>query len=135
MIDLWIPGRPKPAERPRMTRRGRAYTPAATLEAEDRIATAFTTAYGYYPVGGAMFPNQPLALVVDYANHGERIQFIPLDGAMPPMRGDTDNYLKTTMDGLQKGRAFANDKQIVEVWARKWGNDADIEHMARTVFP
>ena len=39
-----VEGRPKPKGRPRMTRRGRVYTPKETLEYEAKIAEA--EAYG-----------------------------------------------------------------------------------------
>lgn len=128
MIDLWVPGTPKPAERPRMTRRGRAYTPAATLEAEDEVATAYRRKYR-----GRDIPTGPLSLVVDYGPDGHRIHMWEIDEYnTSPLRGDVDNYLKTTMDGLQKGGAFANDKQIVSVWARKWGKLDDLERLTVT---
>jgi Holliday junction resolvase RusA-like endonuclease len=34
------------------------------------------------------------------------------------LRGDTDNYAKSTLDGLN-GIAFRDDKQVVELVARK----------------
>jgi Holliday junction resolvase RusA-like endonuclease len=131
MIDLWVAGTPKPAERPRMTRRGRAYTPAATLEAEDAVATAYRRLWrGAEPLTG------PLSLVVDYSPDGHRIHLWEWPAtASSPMRGDVDNYLKTTMDGLQKAGAFLNDKQVVSVWARKWSSTDDIENMLVTPLP
>lgn len=129
IVSVYVPGRPKPAERPRLGRRRKAYTPTATLEAEDRIAHALQTAYGCRPTDPVFPADTPLRLVIDYSNHGEAIRLEPLNETMPPMRGDVDNYIKTTMDGLQKGGAFANDKQVVEVWARKHPNDADLERI------
>ena len=38
----FIETKPIPKGRPRMTRRGRVYTPARTLESEDIIRTAYT---------------------------------------------------------------------------------------------
>ena len=99
-VDLWVPGRPKPAERPRLGRRSRAFTPQATIEAENTVAAHWMHRYGHRdPYTG------PLALVVDYTVHGHRIQLFPTTSPSA-MAGDLDNYLKTTMDGLQKGNAF-----------------------------
>jgi Holliday junction resolvase RusA-like endonuclease len=130
IVDLWVPGCPKPAERPRMTRRGRAYTPAATIEAENAVAHQYKRMRYEHPLTG------PLSLVVDYSPDGHRIHLQEWPAtATSPLRGDVDNYLKTTMDGLQKGGAFLNDKQIVSVWARKWSTTDDIENMTVTMMP
>lgn len=132
IASVFVEGRPKPAQRPRLGRRRKAYTPTATLEAEDRIAHAFGTRYGCSTIDPLYPAGTPLRLIVDYSNHGEHIRLEPLDAPMPTMLGDVDNYLKTTMDGLQKAGAFANDKQIVEVWACKHPNDADVENVTFT---
>ena len=34
-------------------------------------------------------------------------------GELPGVRGDLDNYIKTIKDGLQYGKLFKNDKQII----------------------
>jgi len=122
-VDLWVPGRPKPAERPRLGRRRKAYTPQATIDAELTVATHYQHNYkGTPPYIG------PLYLVVDYNVHGQRIQLLPAPHTSS-LRGDIDNYIKTTMDGLQKGQAFANDSQVIGVYAEKWSDDYDLAGM------
>ena len=129
-VDQWVPGLPKPAERPRMTRRGKAYTPQATIDAENEVARRYKLMRYETPMIG------PISLVVDYSPDGTRITMTEWpDHATSPLRGDVDNYLKTTMDGLQKGGAFLNDKQVVSVWARKWTTADDIENMLVTPLP
>ena len=130
MIDLWVPGRPKPKGRPRMTRRGRAYTPQATHDAESLIANEYLKQYGneYQFNEGAL-----LGAYVDYSPDGQRIVVYELGDSYgkSPLRGDVDNMLKLTLDALQ-GAAFPDDKAIHEVWTRKWPAGVDIESMPVT---
>ncbi len=44
LLELSIPGDPVPKGRPRMTRSGRAYTPAKTQDAEDLVGWALRAA-------------------------------------------------------------------------------------------
>jgi Holliday junction resolvase RusA-like endonuclease len=51
-----------------------------------------------------------------------------------PLRGDTDNYVKSILDGLQKGGLFDNDSQVgpIEVYPLSgWPKDDD--HIAIVV--
>ncbi len=127
-LDLWVPGKPVAAQRPRMTRRGRAYTPQPTIDAEFGIAALAMQQYGCAPVPGHQLwdDDQALLLMVDYSNDGQRIRLVPLPDRSKAMRGDVDNYVKTTMDGLQKSGAFRNDSQVVSLVADKWPDTYDI---------
>lgn len=102
-----IEGKPKPKERPRMTRRGRTYTPKATLEAEQRIRDAYS---------GPLFTGPVAIQMFFYSDHTEVA--IYEEEWTSPLRGDIDNYIKTILDGLQ-GKAFDNDRQVVSVSAEK----------------
>lgn len=129
-VDLWVPGLPVAAERPRLGRRRKAFTPAKTIAAEVAVAAELMRRYGCgpEPTQHLYGPDQALMLMVDYSADGARIRLTPLADRAKAMRGDVDNYLKTTMDGLQKGGAFKNDGQIVSVVADKWPTTFDIEH-------
>jgi Holliday junction resolvase RusA-like endonuclease len=102
-----IDGKPKPKERPRMTRRGRTYTPKATLEAEQRIRDAYS---------GPLFTG-PVAMYVTFEKDHTEVTIRPADWTSG-LRGDIDNYVKTILDGLQ-GKAFDNDRQVVHLQAAK----------------
>lgn len=110
MIRFWVPGRPKPKERPRLGRGRRVFTPQATLDAEAMIA-------GYWKKYGDGEVEGPVSVIVDYFEDGQWITVKPA-GWTSKLRGDIDNYVKTTLDGLQSGGAF-NDVKVVEVWAAK----------------
>lgn len=99
-----VPGTPRSKQRPRLTRRGKAYTPAGTHEAEDGIRCLYQ---------GPFFDG-PVAVFVAYDKHGQTITLTEWDGIESKLRGDVDNMLKLTLDGLQPV-AFANDKQVHRV--------------------
>ena len=112
-FELWIDGRPRTKARPRMTRRGRVFTPEATSLEEDRIAIALNNARVPRFEG-------PVSVVVDYYTTGQFIQI--RDWAQPKSRltGDVDNYSKLTLDAIQKSNALADDKAVAELWVAKW---------------
>jgi Holliday junction resolvase RusA-like endonuclease len=96
-----------------MTRRGRVYTPAATSEAEDIIAEAWHQA-NHPTLEG------PVGVTVDYYSDGQWITVRTLDADQASkIRWDVDNGGKLTLDGLQKGGAFLNDKQVMDLWLTK----------------
>ena len=113
-----VSGRPKSKDRPRMTRRGRAYTPAATSQAEQAIADAY---------GGPRFEG-PVVVEVDYWFTGQTITIKDWadvygedDCPLPKWQADVDNLLKLTLDGLQRpGGALVDDKQVLSVAGAKW---------------
>jgi len=95
-----VPGSPKAKEIPRMTRSGRAYTPAATLEHEARIA-----AYAR-----AALPDSGWPMAVDYA--------LVARFYMPTQRlADVDNLVKA-VDGLN-GVAWLDDVQVSSIHATR----------------
>ena len=103
--------KPVPKGRPRMTRYGRVYTPASTIEAEEIIRTAWT--------GDIMEGN--LMLVCTFVKDEVRIIVQNIDSNLKPptkLRGDLDNYIKSILDGLNKV-AYLDDKQVFELQAEK----------------
>lgn len=103
-----VEGRPIPKGRPRLGRRGRVFTPQTTLDREAAIAAAYR---------GPIYDGS-VCVTIDYWADGEQITITPVDW-VSTMRGDLDNYQKTSFDGLQAAGAFANDKQVHESWTAK----------------
>lgn len=99
-------GKPKVKQRPRMTRRGRAYTPQATHDAEREIAEQYD---------GPMFVD-PIHLEIRYSKDHQSIHISEL-GYEPikALRGDIDNMLKLTMDALN-GIAWEDDALVKSVY-------------------
>lgn len=113
--EQFISIRPKAKERPRMTRRGFAYTPKRTLDYEKQVAEAYT---------GPMFESNRLALHLAFSTDGISIEIQEVKPKQETMlkgsvlRGDLDNYVKAVMDALN-GVAYGDDKQIVIIVAEK----------------
>jgi crossover junction endodeoxyribonuclease RusA len=96
---ITVVGEPVAKERPRMGKHGNVYTPAATR--------AFETAVSL--IARAQLPKfkERDRVVID-------LTFYCTSDAK-----DLDNLCKSTLDGLQKAGTFKNDKQIMELHARK----------------
>lgn len=101
-------GKPQVKQRPRMTRRGKAFTPQATLEAEQALAAQYD---GPYFEG-------PLSVEIEYLNDRQTITITEIADweNRSKLRGDLDNYIKL-LDGLN-GVAWADDRQVKHVTAR-----------------
>lgn len=82
------------------------YTPQATLEAEELIAMAWRRA------GGPLFEG-PVSMRIEYDKLGQTITIQEAQHTSK-MRGDLDNYIKTSGDALN-GVAFTDDKQVVHL--------------------
>jgi Holliday junction resolvase RusA-like endonuclease len=104
----FIETKPIPKGRPRMTRYGRVYTPARTLESEDVIRTAYT---------GPKYEGDVM-LVCTFSKDGISINLQNIAQKDSKLRGDLDNYIKLLMDGLN-GVAWADDKQVTLIVGSK----------------
>jgi Holliday junction resolvase RusA-like endonuclease len=115
-----VPSQPVPAARPRLGRGRQAHTPARTIEAEEEVAYHFTKNFGFLPEYH-FEEDAPLFIEVDYYFDRQviTVKRHPTLG-LSQLRGDVDNYAKTTLDGLAKGSCFKNDRTVVEFHGRKW---------------
>lgn len=91
-VEVTIDGEPVAKERPRKGKNGNFYTPKATKDYEDLIA--------WYVAGKKSFGG-PVKVTVCFCTKNTK--------------ADGDNFLKSLLDGLQKGGLFRNDNQVVDV--------------------
>jgi len=106
-----VEGRPKPKGRPRMTRKGRVYTPQDTLEYEAKIAEAYDQSNGPWFEG-------PILMRIAYTPEYQTIEIEEMPDATTKLYFDLDNAIKATLDGLN-GMAYPDDKLVYHIEATK----------------
>jgi Holliday junction resolvase RusA-like endonuclease len=117
VIAFFVPGIPRGKGRPRHTKSGHTYTPAATREYEAEIRWHAEQAMQGRPLlqgtlrlaVSARFPF-PLS-----ATRARRAKMDQPKGTKP----DLDNVIKAVLDGLN-GVVFKDDAQVCRISADKW---------------
>ena len=105
-----VQGRPVPKGRPRMSRKGRVYTPETTKEAEQLYVDSVSDAPSF---------DGPVYITLTFTADCTEVKIQTVEGWKSPLRGDLDNYIKLALDGIQKAGIIANDRQVVGVHAIK----------------
>ena len=106
-----VPGRPQPKGRPRMSRKGRVYTPKETVLAEK----SYIIAAGEDP---PVFDG-PVSVEMTFCKEATRITVRSLESWETPLRGDLDNYVKLCLDGCQRAGIIPNDRLVMRLEASK----------------
>lgn len=120
MTIIEIPGKPQPKQRPRMTRYGAVYTPAATQAFERQVAR-HAKAAGVKPVSGPI--HVEISSIFAIPKSWSKSRKAAAEGRPHIQRPDMDNLAKCVLDGLN-GVAFTDDAQVHSVYARKsWSSD------------
>lgn len=102
-----VEGKPRVKQRPRMTRGGRTYTPKATLDAEQSIRDQY---------GGPKFEG-PVKVMILYMRDSQEITITDIQWEnTSKVRGDVDNLVKCTLDGLT-GAAWDDDRIVKQIVA------------------
>lgn len=118
MIEFIVPGVPVAKGRPRFTRAGRTYTPAATARHE-RTVREYAQAHFPMPLEGALRLE-----VISFHAIPKSLPTAEKQAALrgmrrPATRPDADNICKLVADALN-GIAYTDDNQIVELEALKY---------------
>lgn len=106
-----VPGRPQPKGRPRMSRKGRVYTPKETVLAEK----SYIVAVGENP---PVFDG-PVSVEMTFCKESTYITVRSLKEWQTPLRGDLDNYVKLCLDGCQRAGIIPNDRFVMRLEAVK----------------
>jgi len=109
-LSIRVDGKPVPKGRPRFSKYGGVYTPATTVEYENRVADAWKATYGDLSLGG-------------------KLQAFMYFGSYNHVKQDIDNLAKSALDGLQRAGAFVNgDEQVYKLTASKFPTTREEEH-------
>ena len=118
-VTVVIAGEPVAKARPRLTRRGIAYTPAHTRKYEAHGRLAAQLAMGDRPPIEAPVRLELVADLPIPACWSGRKRALAITGdVLPTCRPDVDNYVKAAIDSLNE-IVVRDDSQIVEISARK----------------
>lgn len=116
-----IPGKPFAKQRPRMTKRGHAFTPAATVSFE-RTVGQYAMNAGAKPLEGPV--KLTVIAIFEPAKSWSQKKRDAYLWEPHTQRPDLDNCLKAILDGLNR-IAFADDGQVCAFECRKmWGDSA-----------
>jgi Holliday junction resolvase RusA-like endonuclease len=132
-VTVVIAGEPVAKARPRVTRRGFAYTPAHTRKYEAHGRLAAQLAMGDRPPIEAPVRLELVAeLPIPASWSGRKHALATTGDLLPTSRPDIDNYIKAGLDSLNE-IVVRDDSQIVEITARKRFSIAP--KLVMTVFP
>lgn len=120
VVRLTIPGKCVAKARPRFTRSGRVYTPAATAKYAKRVSDAATDAMaGEPPIAGPVEMIVHVRLPVPKSwSKGKRAS-AEQGGTRPIGKPDADNYAKNLMDACN-GIVWLDDAQVVDLRCVKY---------------
>ena len=109
-IAFVVKGTAIPKARPRLTKRGIAYTPSKTKEFEN-----------YVKMVASQYATKELlegALEIELHFYFQRPKSLPKKVVHHTKRPDCDNTSKAILDSLE-GIIYKNDSQVVSLWATK----------------
>lgn len=110
-FDTFVAMEPAGKLRPRITRQGHAYTPSATVRAEQRIQQQVSEQYQALPQDGPL----QVAITVWLTKPKSKPKKKP---CRPSGRPDVDNYAKLVMDALN-GILWRDDSLVCRLFAEK----------------
>lgn len=118
--EIRIEGTPVVTPRPRVMKKGYAYTPARAKRAQEKIGQAWRDAYGDTQLQSAVSLQAELSFEPpkSWSNKKKTAALAGEVKATSHAIGDIDNLCKTIMDGLNRV-AFEDDSQVVCVSATK----------------
>lgn len=108
-VELWVPGRPVPAARPRVAN-GHAYTP-------QRYRVWKSGAAGQIRSQTDAKFDGPVAVTVTVGAVGVAVGVEEVTLSRPKgVRGDVDNYVKAVLDAVVDSGVIGNDRAVQTVY-------------------
>lgn len=117
-MTIFVEGKIRGKGRPRFTRFGGVYTDAQTKAYEEQIAAVYKAERGDLIVGS------PVKVYIEarfkIPEHETKANKFAMqrDKIRPTKKPDIDNIVKVVLDALN-GVAFKDDKQVIDLYARK----------------
>ena len=116
MIDVLVKLRPKPKERPRVTKTGHAYMPKAYMKWRKDFGILLKSEITR--TGGSRGFDGPVEVYLSFYGHGVRIQVIPVTSQRRKhVRADIDNLIGAVMEVLEDIEVVSNDSKVHRVVA------------------
>lgn len=118
-IHFEVEGQPVGKARPRITRQGRAYTPAKTLDAEEKIRDRARQMMGpWEPITGPVYAWLHFHMEVPKSWPKKKREDALAGRIWPAGKPDADNLAKTVLDACNEV-IFQDDGQVVELTVHK----------------
>ena len=126
----FIFGPPVAMGRPRMTKQGRAYTPAKSREYMAHAVDQIQRQYGDAP----QLANEPLRLQLVFV-HKRPARIKCTQRTPKTTKPDIDNLIKMVMDALTKSGIWLDDNIVTEVAASDWyANEYEQPHVMYSIY-
>lgn len=125
VVSFNVYGLPKGKARPRVTRTGHAYTPAATVAWENTIRLqAIHAMRGIDIPDGNLIVRMTFFFQPPKSYAKKRRELLMNEGRPMPHKPDIDNLVKAVLDACN-GIAYKDDAAVVEIDARKRYGEED----------
>ena len=114
-VEFTVPGPAKAKARPRVGKGGRIYTPSDSHKYEKKVRECYE--------GNYYFDDEYISIKIMFKfdipkSYNKKKHSEALEGIIRPTKGDTDNYIKSIMDGLN-GCAWRDDRYVFRIEAEK----------------
>mgnify|MGYP005913919827 CR=1 FL=1 len=119
VVSFNVFGLPKGKARPRVTKTGHAYTPAATVAWENTIRLqAIHAMRGIDMLDGNLIVRMTFFFQPPKSYAKKRRELLMNEGSPMPHKPDIDNLVKSVLDACN-GITYRDDAAVVEVYAKK----------------
>ena len=114
-VEFTVPGPAKAKARPRVGKGGRIYTPSDSHKYEKKVRECYE--------GNYYFDDEYISIKIIFwfsipKSYSKVKHQAAAEGFIRPTKGDTDNYIKSILDGLN-GTSWKDDRFVYKIEAEK----------------